>query len=106
SFGLKHLQCSLNWPEFQPQIERVSAPAMRALELVLEEAADYGLDLRITLFPVLHGRLVCLPSWALDPWSIAEREVYTGGGFSRKDTRNLFADRALLQAQALLSREV
>jgi hypothetical protein len=105
-YGFRHLACALTWPEFQPEPDRISAHAMRALEMLLEEAADYGIDLWITLFPVLLGRLLWLPSWILDPLQLGQRSIYTGNGFSRQEARSLFADTLVVQAQARQVREV
>jgi hypothetical protein len=106
SYGFKRMTCALTWPEFQPEPDRISAPAMRALEMLLEEAADYGIDLWIILFPVSIGRLLWLPSWILDPLLLGQRLIYTGSGFSRHEARSLFADTFIVQAQARQVREV
>jgi hypothetical protein len=106
SLGVRQLEVSLSWPEFQPLADRVSAGAMRRLEVLLEVCAEHGMRMRFTLFDVMVGHLVHLPHWVLDPFTVGEREVYSNNGFTRLQPRNLFGDRAIVNAQALFVREV
>jgi hypothetical protein len=105
-YGVRHLQVSLPWPEFQPVADRVSVGAMRGLELLLDEAAEYGLSVRPVLFPVRVGRLIVLPQWALHPLELGEREIYASGGFTQLAPFNLYSDQQMVAAESLLVREV
>jgi hypothetical protein len=104
--GVRNLAVSLPWPEFQPVADRVAVEPMRRLEMLLEEAADYGLFLRIGLLEARTGALIHLPRWTLHPLVLGEREIYTSNGFTRLDPFNLYSDRQMVAAQALLAGEV
>jgi hypothetical protein len=104
--GVRQLEIALPWPEFQPMADRISVDAMRRLELLFEEAAEYGLSARPVLFPVRIGRLIVLPHWALHPLELGEREIYSSGGFTRLAPLNLYSDSQMVAAQSLLVREV
>lgn len=106
AFGFRSLSLPLPWIDFQQRADAVAGGPMRRLETVLEELEASDLRVTLGLLPALAGLLLTLPHWALDPWTMGEREVYTGLGFSRSAPRDLYGDEAMLAAQSLLVREV
>lgn len=104
--GFQSLILPLPWIDFQHRPDAVAGGAMRRLETVLEELETCGLRVTLGLLSTLVGSLLTLPHWALDPWTVGERQVYTGFGFSRSAPRDLHSDEAMLSAQSLLVREV
>src|SRR5205814_10134251 len=64
--GLTCLVISLVWQDFQPEVGRISLPAMRSLERVLDLAADRAICLVPTLFPLRLLSVVSVPEWTLE----------------------------------------
>lgn len=103
---LRHLSFELLWNDFQADRERVSVPAMRSLEHVLDMAADRGVRVMLTLFPVEIAGLLWLPSWALSLDSSSNRPVLSGHSLTRRGAGDLFHDPAIVQAEVRLVREL
>jgi len=104
--GLTQLQVALPWAEFQDRADTVPAAPMRSLEMLLDEAAEYSLTLRLRLLSVLVGRLLWLPHWTLDPLTAGDREVFNGRGFTNLEPRKLFTDPQMVDAEALVVDEI
>jgi hypothetical protein len=105
-FGLTQLQLALPWGEFQDRADRVPAPPMRSLEMLLDEAAEYSIRLRLTLLSVRVGGLLWLPHWALDPLTAGDRQIFNGRGFTTLEPRRLFEAPQMIEAQELVVGEI
>lgn len=124
TLGCDTVRFCLRWEDFQPAARRLNSPAMRALEHALDAAQAAGLRVVAALFPVAIGGTLHLPAWANrdDPLADLRRTVQFGpllvvrpggqppllyeGGYHPNQARDLFADRAMLDAQRYLVREV
>jgi len=106
AFGIRRLRIALTWYDFQPSAETVSVPAMRNLEQVLRLAADRGISLTVTLFPVHLFGVAFVPELALADEGGQRDAVLCGSSTSRRAVRNLFRDPRVVRAQLLLIREV
>jgi hypothetical protein len=106
TIGISELGLKLIWTNFQSSASGVASPAMRALERTLQEAADRGLSVQITLLPIKIGELLWLPSWALAAGVDANAAILSGHHLSRGQAKNLFADPGLREAQVRLVSEV
>jgi hypothetical protein len=106
TLGFSQLGLKLIWTNFQSAASGLAASAMRALERTLQEAADSGLSVQITLLPFKIGALLWLPSWALVAGVDSNAAVLSGHHLSRWQARNLFADPGLREAQVRLVNEV
>lgn len=106
AFGIRRLRIALTWYDFQPSAETVSVPAMRNLEQVLRLAADRGMSLTVTLFPVHLFGAAFVPELALADEGGQRDAVLCGSSTSRRPVRNLFRDPRVVRAQLLLIREV
>jgi len=106
AFGIRRLRIALTWYDFQPSPETVSVPAMRNLEQVLRLAADRGISLTVTLFPVHLFGVTFVPELALSDEGGQRDAVLCGSSTSRRPVRNLFRDPRVVRAQLFLIREV
>ncbi len=106
AFGIRRLRIALTWYDFQPSVEMVSVPAMRNLEQVLRLAADRGISLTVTLFPVHIFGVGFVPELALSDEGGQKDAVMCGSSTSRRRVRNLFRDPRVVRAQLRLIREV
>jgi len=106
AFGIRRLRIALTWYDFQPSAEMVSVPAMRNLEQVLRLAADRGISLTVTLFPVQLFGVAFVPELALADEGGQRDAVLCGSSTSRRPVRNLFRDPRVVRAQLFLIREV
>ena len=106
AFGIRRLRIALTWYDFQPSAETVSVLAMRNLEQVLQLAADRGISLTVTLFPVRIFGVAFVPELALGDGSSQRDAALCGHATSRRPIRNLFSDPTVVRAQLLLIREV
>jgi hypothetical protein len=105
-FGLTQLQVYLPWAEFQDRADTVPSSPMRSLEMLLDEAAEYSITLRLNLLSVLVGRLLWLPHWTLNPLTAGDRQVFNGRGFTSLEPRKLFTDPQMIDAEMLVVAEV
>lgn len=106
AFGIRRLRIALTWYDFQPSAETVSVPAMRNLEQVLRLAADRGISLTVTLFPVHLFGVTFVPELALADEGGQRGAVMCGSSTSHRPVRNLFRDPRAVRAQLILIREV
>lgn len=104
--GIQNLGIDLLWNDFQPDRERVALGPMRHLEQVLNTAWDRGMQLRPTFFPVTIGRYLWLPGWTLQPGTVTSARVIAGHHLTSLAAYNLFTDKAVVDAEARLVREV
>lgn len=95
--AVHHLDIDLVWPEFEPEAGRVSAPAMRRMEIVLDAAADAGLLLKPALFPALPAGVRSLPPWTTDRFALLEGEP---------TALDVWREPGLVRAEEVLVREV
>src|SRR5258706_5062108 len=122
--GFDTARLCLRWEDFQPQPDRVGSAALRALEHTLDAAHEAGLRVVAALFPAALDGSLQVPAWAnqSDVIGDLQRTVRFGSllvvrpasrppllyedRYHPNQTRDLFNDRAMLDAQRYLVREV
>jgi len=105
-YGLDLIRIFLLWEDFQPEINRVSVPALKDLVRV----ADLAQDRRIKILPTFfcgHMRGVnWLPSWMVERGKGEGRyPLFSMGKIRKGRARNLYSDREVWKAQKLLIHE-
>ncbi|MBI3201283.1 MAG: hypothetical protein HYZ29_07030 [Myxococcales bacterium] len=104
--GFDSLRLFLTWEDFQPAPDRVEAPMLERLALVLDLAHDADLLVMPTLFTGHMSGVNWLPGWALGGAERDERfRVVSGGKPSSLGLRNWYTDERVLRAQTLLAAE-
>jgi hypothetical protein len=125
SLGCDTVRFCLRWEDFQPGARRLNSAALGSLEHALDAAQEAGLRVVAALFPVAIGGALQVPGWAngvdlLDELRSAARLVGptivlrpTGGpallydgGYHSNQTRDLFHEPSLLDAQRYLIHEI
>ena len=105
--GFQQVRCFLLWEAFQPAPDTVSPTALRDLERLADAAARQGIGLQPTLFTGHMSGANWLPGWAVEPSSVPGRFPTVVGGRARPvQARNFYVEPGLIEAQALLVREV
>ena len=105
--GLDIVRIFPSWEDLQPAPRKVSTTQLDHLVDVAEQAERWGLKLMPTLFT---GHL-CGLNW-MPPWTLWAKErdlrfpVFCMGKVRRNVARNPYEDTGILEAQALLLREV
>jgi endo-1,4-beta-mannosidase len=96
----------LLWEDFQPTADAVADAALAHLVEVADVAAQRGLTVIPTLFTGHMSGANFIPGWALGEASAPARfRVVSGDRVTKGEPRNWYADRGVLDAQALLARE-
>lgn len=105
--GFDSVRVFLLWEDFQPAPDRVSDEALWKLVSVADLAARNQLSLVVTLFTGHMSGVNWIPAWALESAEETARfRVITGGKVSRAKLKNWYSDQSVINAQALLAREV
>lgn len=120
--GCSHVRIMLLWELFQSNPNRVDTRALDAFEQTLQIAADIGLGVIATLFPVTTGGALFLPRWASYPNPLDELEHLSrygaieqgaGGGtlvyeygYHRNEAPEVFQSPRIRAAQDVLISEV
>ena len=105
--GFDCVRVFLLWEDFQPEPDVVSQQALRRLVDVAHLAAAGDLSLVVTLFTGHMSGVNWLPQWALESQEESNRfRIVSGGRVLRLKPKNWYTDNGVLQAQALLAREV
>jgi endo-1,4-beta-mannosidase len=105
-YGLDLIRIFLLWEDFQPEINRVSVPALKDLVRV----ADLAQDHRIKILPTFFCGHVTGINW-LPPWMVERGKgegrypLFSMGKMRRGKARNLYSDREVWKAQKLLIHE-
>jgi len=105
-YGLDLIRIFLLWEDFQPEINRVSVPALKDLVRV----ADLAQDRRIRILPTFFCGHVTGINW-LPPWMVERGKgegrypVFSMGKIRKGRARNLYSDREVWKAQKLLIHE-
>jgi endo-1,4-beta-mannosidase len=105
-FGLDLIRISLLWEDFQPEINRVSVPALKDLVRV----ADLAQDRRIKILPTFFCGHVTGINW-LPPWMVERGKgegrypLFSMGKMHKGRARNLYADREVRKTQKFLIHE-
>ncbi len=106
SLGMSVVRIFLLWEDWQPSPDSVSPERLRDLGVVLDLAAERGLGLDVTFFTGHMSGPNWSPGWLLDPGagcpSPDVRQVVSGGMVVDTGYRNMFQDRAALDAERLL----
>jgi hypothetical protein len=126
ALGCDTVRLCLRWEEFQPRPDRVGSPALRALEQALDIAQSNGLRVALALFAGAMGGAIQLPAWTTgiplphedDDPQLAARfgprllpaepttSVLYNDIYHTTPVRDLYADRAQLEAQRYGVREI
>src|SRR5262249_4396854 len=105
--GFDSVRVFLLWEDFQPEPGRLSEQALARLVTVADLAAQHELSLVPTLFTGHMSGVNWIPRWALDEVETAARfRVVSGGQVLCAKLKNWYSDPKVMQAQALLAREV
>ncbi len=106
--GLRLVRFFIFWPDFQPQPDAVDEAQMRNLARIFDLAAEHGLLLMPTLLVGHMSGPTWMPAWSMSAAPNDRPAVYiVDGEVSASKPRDLFgADRAMLDAQRLLTRAV
>ena len=105
--GFDSVRVFLLWEDFQPALDQASDEALRKLVTVADLAARNGLSLMPTLFTGHMSGVNWIPPWALEAAGETARfRVVSGGKVVRAKLKNWYSDPNVMQAQALLAREV
>lgn len=106
ALGLQAVRFFLTWERFQPQPDALDPGSLRALDGVMDAAADAGLRAMPTFFTGHMSGVNWLPHWALDPGRPHGRfRTYSGGGERPYGIADFYTG-ALLEAQRLQVREI
>jgi hypothetical protein len=124
ALGIDTVRLGLRWEDFQPQPDRVGSAALHALEHALDAAHEASLRVVAMLFPAALDGSLQVPAWAnrSDLIGDLQRSVRFGpllvvrpaarppllyeDRYYPNQTRDLFNDQAMLDAQRYLVREV
>jgi len=124
ALGCDTVRFCLRWEDFQPQPQRVESAALRALEHALDAAHEAGLRVVLALFPAALDGSLQVPPWAnrVDVLGELQRTLRFGpvlvvrpsaqppllyeDAYHANQTRDMFTDEAMLDAQRYLVREV
>ncbi len=116
-WGCNSVRICLHWENVQASRERLNSDVLRALEHSLDIAADVGLRVVVSLFPVTLGGALHVPRWVNHPDPIGELqqaarfgpplEVSSAGrppviyehGYRRNEVPDVFRDTAIREAQ-------
>jgi endo-1,4-beta-mannosidase len=105
--GFDSVRVFLLWEDFQPAPGAVSDEALGSLVTVADLAERHELSLVPTLFTGHMSGVNWIPPWALEATEETGRfRVVAGGRVVRARLKNWYADQEVMQAQALLAREV
>jgi|RhiMetdeSRZDD1v2_1073273.scaffolds.fasta_scaffold65110_8 endo-1,4-beta-mannosidase len=105
--GFDSVRVFLLWEDFQPAPDQASDEALRKLVTVVDLAARNKLSLMPTLFTGHMSGVNWIPTWALEAAGETARfRVVSGGKVVRAKLKNWYSDPNVMQAQALLAREV
>src|SRR6266511_105025 len=105
--GFESVRVFLLWEDFQPAPDQVSDEALRKLVTVADLAARNELSLVPTLFTGHMSGVNWIPPWALEAVEETARfRVVAGSKVVRAKLKNWYSDSGVMQAQALLAREV
>jgi hypothetical protein len=103
-YGLEVIRIFLLWEDFQPEINRVSVPALKDLVRL----ADLAHDRRIKILPTFFCGHVTGMNW-LPPWMVergkGEHRLFSMGMIRKGRARNMYSDREVRSAQKLLIHE-
>lgn len=123
-WGCNSVRFCLRWEHVQPGRERLNSNVLRALEHALDIAADVGLRVVVSLFPVALGGALHVPRWVNHPDPIGELQqvarfgpplrVPSSGrtpviyehGYHHNEVPDVFRDTAIREAQLYQVREV
>jgi hypothetical protein len=125
TLGCNTVRFYLRWEDFQPGPQRINSGAFNALEQALDTAHECGLSVVAALFPAAIGGALQVPGWTnsvdvLDELRSAARLVgptmvlrpnsgpslLYDGTYHSNQTRDLFRETPILDAQRYLIREV
>jgi hypothetical protein len=124
ALGCDTVRFCLRWEDFHPQPQRVSGVALRLLEQGIDVAHEAGLRVVVSLFPVALDGSLQVPAWAnrTDVIGDLQRTMRFGPvlvvqpaaqppllyeeGYHANQSRDLFDDPAMLDAQRYFIREV
>lgn len=106
--GFDSVRIFLLWEDFQPKSDSVSQDAILNLVAVADVAARNGLRLIPTLFTGHMSGFNWIPNWALhhSAQHVARFRVISQGKIVEAGLRNWYSENKILDAQALLAREV
>jgi len=105
--GFESVRVFLLWEDFQPAPDQVSDETLRKLVTVADLAARNELSLVPTLFTGHMSGVNWIPPWALEAVEETARfRVVAGSKVVRAKLKNWYSDSGVMQAQALLAREV
>lgn len=103
--GCDTVRIFLLWEDFQPRPSSVADGALTKLREVADCAARAGVGLIPTLFTGHMSGVNWYPAWALGTGPARRFRTQSGGSIVDRATRD-WAERPILEAQALLAREV
>lgn len=123
TLGVDTLRLCLRWEDVQPQANRVDSGVMSAFEHALDLAQSNGMRVVAALFSATLDGGLSVPGWVNQPDVLGElrRSLRFGPqhtvpsaappliyeqGYHANQTRDLFSDPAIRQAQRYLLREV
>jgi endo-1,4-beta-mannosidase len=102
--GCDTVRIFLLWEDFQPQPSSVAESALTKLRDVADRAARAGVGLIPTLFTGHMSGVNWYPAWALGDEPAGRFRTLSAGSIVDRVTRD-WAERPVLEAQALLARE-
>jgi hypothetical protein len=124
ALGCDTVRFYLRWEDFQPQPQHLNSAAMQALEHALESADAAGLRVVAALFPAAIDGSLQVPAWANRTNIIGDLQrtarfgpvlvirptlqapLLYEGAYHANQTRDMFDDATILDAQRYLVREV
>jgi endo-1,4-beta-mannosidase len=116
--GFDLVRLFLLWEDFQPEPDRVASEMLERLHVVADLAARSHLQLLPTFFTGHMSGANWLPTWACEPsdgplrfrtiarGSVSESSPVAWGACISARPKNWYADPSLIEAQALLVRQV
>jgi hypothetical protein len=105
-YGLDLIRIFLLWEDFQPEINRVSVPALKDLVRVAVLAQDRRIKILPTFFCGHMRGVNWLPSWMVEKGKGEGRyPVFSMGKIRKGRARNSYSDREVWKAQKLLIHE-
>ncbi len=103
-YGLEVIRIFLLWEDFQPEINRVSVPALKDLVRLADLAHDRRIKILPTFFCGHVTGMNCLPPWMVERGK-GEYPLFFMGMIREGRARNMYSDREVRNAQRLLIHE-